>query len=84
MGFRGREWRNRARFARRLNLLAMERIPYHLVASAIADAEDAEARAAAAALAAAYHAIQPPIETVRDRMALLKDALITALERDAK
>jgi len=62
----------------------MERILYHQVASAIAKAEDAEGRAAASAIASSYYAIEPPVETVRERMALLKDALITALERDAK
>ena len=62
----------------------MERVLYHHVASAIADAEDDEARAAASALAASYYAIEPPIETVGERMALLKAALRAALERDGR
>jgi hypothetical protein len=62
----------------------MERARYHQVALAIANAEDAESRAAASALAVSYYAIEPPVETVRERMALLKHVLRTALERDAK
>ena len=73
--------RNRAIPSR---LLSVERLSYVQVAAAIADANDDSARAAAAALVAAYHAIDPPLETTRERMALLKQALISALEREGK
>ena len=62
----------------------MERIPYHQVASAIADADDAEARAAASDLVSSYYAIEPPLETVRERMTLLKETLRAALARQGK
>jgi hypothetical protein len=60
----------------------MERPSYQTIATAIADAMSPEARAAASTLATNYYAIEPPLETVRQRMSLLKEALLASLERD--
>jgi hypothetical protein len=53
----------------------MDRLSYKLIADVIASATDAEGRFAAAELASAYYAIEPPLETTRERMVFLRKAL---------
>ena len=62
----------------------MQRVFYAQVWAAIADSNDANARAAAGTFIAAYYAIDPPRETTCRRMAFLKEALRSALEREGK
>ena len=62
----------------------MERPSYKRVAAAIAAANNDEERQAAAELLAQYNAVEPPLETTRERMAMLHKALVSALAAEAE